>query len=411
MGANGGMNFVNDGVRVPLRAELVNGEAQDPGLSFEKAGPREWIYFDPARVRAALVTCGGLCPGLNNVIRSIVMQLFYGYGVKHVLGIRHGYRGMHLDSGMAPLLLTPEVVSRIHQQGGTMLGTSRGPGRLPEMVEFLRHHGVSVLFTIGGDGTQRGAQALIEEARRQGYELALVGVPKTIDNDIHYVWRTFGFATAMELAAEVIDSAHNEARGHINGIGLVKLMGREAGFIAAGATVANQDVNFTLIPESPFVLEGERGFLPALERRLAEKGHAVVVVAEGAGQELIAKAATERDASGNVKLADVGLFLKERIRAHCQAAGSMADVKYFDPSYIIRSARANSTDSIYCDELARAAVHAAMAGKTGIIIGSWYSVMTHVPIPLVVRGKRRLTPSSELWQSVLKVTGQPASFS
>lgn len=407
---DGGVRFISDGARIPLQPELRDGEQPDTSLAFEKAGPREYIYFDPKDVRAALVTCGGICPGLNNVIRSIVMQLWFGYGVRNILGIRHGYAGMHLDRGLHPLLLSPEVVSRIHREGGTLLGTSRGPGNMPEMLDFLRHHGINVLFTIGGDGTQRGAHALMEEACRQGYELALVGVPKTIDNDISYVWRTFGFATAMEIAAQIIDCAHTEARGHINGVGLVKLMGREAGFIAAAATVANQDVNFTLIPEVPFELEGERGFLKALERRLDDRGHAVVVVAEGAGQDLIGKREVERDASGNIKLADIGPFLKERIKDYFRTVGKIVDVKYFDPSYAIRSAPANAADSIYCDELARHAVHAAMAGKTGIIIGSWYNVATHVPIPLLVGQRRRLTESSDLWQSVLKMTGQPARF-
>ena len=409
-GPEGEGGWVSDDTRIPLNAEISRSVPPDPTLSFEKAGPRERLYFSPENVRAAIVTCGGLAPGLNNVIRSAVMQLTFGYSVKRVLGIRYGYQGMHLDAGMGPLELNPDAVSRIHTQGGTILGTSRGPGELPKMVDFLRHHGINMLFTVGGDGTQRGAHALYEECRRQEYPLALVGIPKTIDNDISYVFRSFGFATAMEVAAVVIASAHNEARGHFHGVGLVKLMGREAGFIAAAATLANQDVNFTLIPEIPFELEGEGGFLCALQNRLEQRGHAVVVVAEGAGQDLLGKEEARTDASGNVVLKDIGLFLRDRIRDYFRKIKGQVDVKYFDPSYLIRSTRANAADAIFCDQFARSAVHAAMAGKTDIVVGLWYNVMTHVPIPLILLKKKRLSPTSGTWQAVLKVTGQPVRF-
>ena len=410
IGPEGEGGWTSDDTRIPLNAEIERGLAPDPTLSFEKAGPRERNYFRPEEARAAVVTCGGIAPGLNNVIRSVVMQLCFGYGVKQVLGIRHGYQGMHLDSDLPLIALTPDLVARIHTQGGTILGTSRGPGDLPKMVDFLRHYGINVLFTVGGDGTQRGAHALYEECQRRQYPLALVGIPKTIDNDISYVFRSFGFATAIEVASVVIASAHNEARGHFHGVGLVKLMGREAGFIAAAATLANQDVNFTLVPEVPFDLDGEGGFLSALRRRLEQRGHAVVVVAEGAGQELLRKAGVDKDASGNVVLQDIGLFLRDRIRAYFREIQGKVDVKYFDPSYLIRSTRANSADAVFCDQFARSAVHAAMAGKTDIVIGLWYNVMTHVPIPLILQRKRRMSPSSGTWQAVLKVTGQPVRF-
>ncbi|MCS7024769.1 MAG: ATP-dependent 6-phosphofructokinase [Bryobacteraceae bacterium] len=399
-----GEGFVPDDIRVPLNGEIRHGQPADPSRSFERAGPRRLIYFQPQQVRAAAVTCGGLCPGLNNVVRSLVLQLHYGYGVAECLGIRYGYRGLDPTLGLTPLRLTPQLVSDIHEQGGSILGVARGNPEPSVMVRQLRDWGVNVLFVIGGDGTQQGAHQIWLEANRQAYPLAVVGIPKTIDNDIPYVWRSFGYATAVEKARQVIDSAHNEARSHFHGVGLVKLMGRDAGFIAAGATLASQEVNFTLVPEVPFRLHGEGGFLEALLKRLEQRRHAVIVVAEGAGRDLFPTSQDPRHRP------DIGLFLLQEIRAFFRQKQVPVDVKYFDPSYYIRGAAANTEDAFLCDQFARNAVHAAMAGKTGIVLGIWYNLMTHVPVSLCTSKKKRMAESSELWQSVLKATGQPVRF-
>ena len=365
---------------------------------------RDRIYFEPTEVRAGIVTCGGLCPGINNVIRSLVLQLRYGYGVQACLGIRYGYRGLDPRSGLPPMDLTPDVVSDIHEHGGSVLGTSRGNPEPSIMVRRLRDLGINMLFVIGGDGSQRGAHQLWLEAARQGHQMAVVGIPKTIDNDIPYVWRSFGYATAVERARQVIDSAHNEARSHFNGVGLVKLMGRDAGFIVAGATLASQEVNFTLVPEVPFRLRGDGGFLDALVGRLEQRRHAVVVVAEGAGMDLLPASPDTGQRQ------DIGLFLAQEIRAHFRERELPLDLKYLDPSYYLRGVTANTEDAFLCDQLARNAVHAAMAGKTGIVLGSWYNMVTHVPVTLCTGEKKRLGESSEIWQSVLKATGQPVRF-
>ena len=395
---------------VPERIVLPGPGQSEPGLDFERAGPRRRIFFEPGRTRAAIATCGGLCPGLNNVLRSVFLELHHRYGVRDVYGIRYGYAGLDPARGHEPVRLTCELVDRIHLQGGTVLGTSRGPVDPAVALDFLEDQEINVLFCVGGDGTQRGAHALHLEAERRGYPLAVVGVPKTIDNDIEYVWRTFGFGTAVAQAVYVIDSAHAEARSVLNGVGLVKLMGRDAGFIACGATLASQEVNFTLIPEVPFDLDGQHGFLNSLHERLAARGHAVVVVAEGAGQELVGGAEPGRDGSGNPKLKDIGLFLKDRIEKHFEGRSFHPIVKYFDPSYIVRSRPANREDTLLCDQFARNAVHAAMAGRTDILIGLWYNVFVHVPIPMATVSKRRVLPTGEIWSSVLAATGQSAGF-
>jgi 6-phosphofructokinase 1 len=374
-------------------------------LSMELAGPREEVFFDPATTKAAIVTCGGLCPGINNVIRTCVYELMHNYGVSAVLGIRYGYKGLNPAEGRPPISLTPELVEGIHHQGGTMLGTSRGPQEAAKTVDYLHREGVNVLLCVGGDGTMCGAHAIAQEAARRGAPLAVIGIPKTIDNDVRFCFTTFGFYTAVAEAEQVIDRAHVEAKSAINGVGLVKLMGRAAGFIAASATMASGEANFCFIPEAPLELEGPDGFLARLKRRLKAREHAVVVVAEGAGQHLL-DCANAHDASGNRKLADIGVFLKEQIERYLKAEGVPASVKYFDPSYYIRSLPASAVDSLLCERFARAAVHAAMAGKTDMLIGLWHNHLVHVPLSVSAGVSKRLDPESELWMSVLALTGQ-----
>lgn len=392
---------------VPSSAQWPRGVPPEDLLLFEKAGPRKKLFFAPAETRAAIVTCGGLCPGLNNVIRSVTRELMRGYGVPAVLGIRGGYRGLDPSRGKPPLNLGDDLVEDIHKEGGTLLGTSRGPVDVAIAVQHLVDLGVNILFTVGGDGTQRGGNALYEEARRRGHALAVVGIPKTIDNDVRYVSRTFGFSTAVDEAVRVINSAHTEARSVENGVSVVKLMGRHAGFIAAAATVASQDVNFCLVPEVPFALKGENGLLAALERRLQLKSHAVVVVAEGAGQDLL-ESSGGRDASGNVKLQDIGLHLRDQLNAHFKARGMEMTLRYFDPSYQIRGCPADTEDALLCDRMGRHAVHAAMSGRTGLVISYLHGHFAHVPISLIAQCSKQVDVGGELWRAVLASTQQPA---
>ncbi len=409
---DGMVNFTPDEAKVRYQVECVPGRHRPEydNLFFEMAGPRQKLYFDPSRTTAAIVTCGGLSPGLNNVIRSVFLQLHFHYGIRRVLGIRYGYQGLDPERGRPPMELTMDVIDDIHREGGTILGSSRGPVSPETAVRFLQDQGINLLFTIGGDGTQTGAGVIAKEAMRQGANIAVVGIPKTIDNDIQFVYRTFGYSTAVDIAEDVICCAHNEATGAPNCVALVKVMGRDAGFIAAGATVASQDVNFCLVPEIPVVLEGRRGLLELLKQRILHRGHAVVVAAEGAGQDLLHCAARARDASGNLLQADIGVFLRDRIQEYFRSEGIESNLKYIDPSYVVRSVPANSEDQILCDVFARDAVHAAMAGKTNMIIGMWHGVSIHVPIDVAVAQKKRMSPESGLWMSVLDATGQPARF-
>jgi 6-phosphofructokinase 1 len=396
------------------QSKLTERAAQSSEVpSFEVAGPRDRIFFDPSVLRAGIVTCGGLCPGINNVIRGLVLELTHAYGVKEIYGFRYGFEGLSRHR-QPPLRLAPELVADIHQQGGTVLGTSRGGQDSGEMVDTLVSLGIRALFVIGGDGTLRGAMKLVAEIERRKLSIAVVGVPKTIDNDIHFIDRSFGFESAYATAVEVIRSAHAEAKGARNGIGLVKLMGRHSGFIACHAALASTDVNFVLIPEVKVALDGERGFLASLERRLAERAHAVIVVAEGAGQELCeergADGTPQTDASGNARLGDIGHVLRDRITEHFQRRGAEITLKYIDPSYQIRSVAASPSDSVFCWNMARNAVHAAMAGNTELLIGRWHGRFVHVPLPLATRFRKRVDVKEDLWMAVVESTGQPFSF-
>jgi 6-phosphofructokinase 1 len=374
---------------------------------FETAGPRRKIFFDPERLTCGIVTCGGLCPGLNDVVRTVTLSLVWQYGVGKVFGFRYGYAGLSSKAPKPPLLLTPDVVSDIHLKGGDILSSSRGPQDVDEMVDTLQKMNIGVLFVIGGDGALQGARALVQAIKKRGLQIAVIGIPKTIDNDISGIDQSFGFSTAVEATRSAICSAHEEARGAWNGVGLVKLMGRDSGFIAANATLANSDVNFCFIPEVPLVLEGENGFLSALERRLDQKHHAVIVVAEGAGSDLTEKTGAQKtDASGNILRGDIGLLLKERIAEYFRQRAKPVSLKYIDPSYMIRSLPADSNDSVFCVMLGQNAVHAGLSGRTNMVIGYWSQYFVHVPIELTVLKRKKVDPNGFLWQTVLETTGQ-----
>jgi len=403
-------NYVPDDkfVRLDTKVTLGQQKEMDRSQVLECAGPREMIYFNPAHVHAGIVSCGGLCPGINDVIRAIVRCLWYRYGVRRISGIRYGYKGFLPESQFPTRDLDPDSVDDIHKIGGTYLGSARGGGReVSKIVDALERLNLNILFTIGGDGTQRGSLDIAEEVSRRQLKIALVGIPKTVDNDFALIDKSFGFDTAVEKATQVVSAAHMEAASGINGIGLVKVMGRESGYIAVCTALASHDVNFVLIPEVPFNLEGYGGFLHHLEERLKRRNHAVIVVAEGAMQDqLLTEHKT--DAGGNLKMADVGTYLRERIIQHFEEKKIEINLKYIDPSYVIRSSPANPGDSVYCERLGNAAAHAAMAGKTKMIIGLVNNEFVHLPIKAAISHRSHVNPEGNLWRDTLDATHQPA---
>jgi len=401
-----GAYFVRDDERVlyPSTLAELNQLKSPDGTppAMERAGPRERIFFDPAGLACGIVTCGGLCPGLNDVIRAVVLSLHYHYGVRTIHGFRYGFQGIVAQRSHEPIALTPDVVNRIDDMGGSFLGSSRGPQAPAAMVDGLEGLGIRILFAIGGDGTLRGAHAICEEIGRRGLPISVVAVPKTIDNDISFIQQTFGFETAVSEARRATYAANAEAEAAQDGIGLVKLMGRDSGFIAAYSVLVDGQVNFCLVPEVPFTLDR---LFTALEERLERRGHAVIVVAEGAGQDLFARR-DERDASGNVRHSDIGAFLRERITRHFEGRRPVT-LKYIDPSYAIRSVPATAHDAAFCLMLGHHAVHAAMSGRTDMVVGFWNHQFTHIPIALATSARKRIDPAGALWSSVLASTGQP----
>lgn len=376
--------------------------------TLEVAGPREKIYYSPDKVWAGIVSCGGICPGTNDVIRALVMELYHHYGVKRIRGFRYGYRGL-VGGNEEPVDLTPKMVSHIHRWGGSFLGTSRGGQDIGEMVDTLEREKIDILFTIGGDGTQRGALQISEEAQKRNLKLSIMGIPKTIDNDLMYVGRTFGFQTAFAIARDAVTSAHAEAISHKNGVAIVRLMGRHSGYIAAQAALASGEANYVLIPELAFELHGESGLIAALAERLSKRDHAVLVVAEGAGQDLLAREAEKlgTDLSGNARLGDIGVRLRDDLGAGLRELGIEPDIKYIDPTYLIRSAPAIASDNVFCVQLAQHAVHAAMSGRTEMLVGLRGENYVHVPIAAAVGRRNVIDPDCELWRSVTEATGQP----
>jgi len=403
-------NYVTDNEFIRINTDVKIGA--QPSLTrkhvLECAGPREMIYFSPSNVHAGIVTCGGLCPGLNDVIRAIVRCLWYRYGVRRISGIQYGYKGFLPEYQFGVKNLNPDIVDDIHKIGGTFLGSARGGGReVTKIVDTMEQINLNVLFTIGGDGTQRGTLDIADEVDKRKLKISLIGIPKTVDNDFALIQKSFGFDTAVDKAVDVVAAAHMEAYSAINGMGLVKVMGRESGFIAAHTALASHEVNFVLIPEVPFNLEGYNGFLTHLERRLKSRGHAVIIIAEGAMQDQLL---TEKklDAGGNLKMADVGVYMRDRITKYFEERKMEISLKYIDPSYIIRSSPANPADSIYCERLGNAAAHAAMAGKTKIIIGLVHNEFVHLPIKAVISHRSHVDPESNLWRDTLDATHQPA---
>jgi len=403
-------SFVNDSERIIIDVKLDDlitlAEKGKDFPSFELAGPRRKIYFDPSKLRCALVTCGGLCPGLNDIIRAIVLELFYGYGVKNILGFKYGLQGFIPKYGHDVIELHPENVGNILEMGGSILGSSRGPQSIDEVVDTLERMNVGILFMIGGDGTLMAATKIADAVTAMDLKISVIGIPKTIDNDIYLVSRSFGFETAVDVATKAIQGAHNEAEAYPNGIGLIKLMGRYSGFIAATAALAQQEVNFVLIPEVDFDLEGPQGFLSALAERLKLRSHAVIVVAEGAGQKYFESQDVDRDESGNIRLKDIGIFLKNKIESYFMSKNMEVSIKYIDPSYTIRSLPANASDRVFCSFLGRDAVHAGMAGKTKLLVGHWNNHFILLPMSASAGKRKQMDPKGKLWLSVLGATGQ-----
>ncbi len=384
--------------------------------NFELAGPRENIFWNPEAIKVAIVTCGGLAPGLNNVVQSLVTFLHERYKVQSIFGVPYGYQGFTHDEETKRFYfgwhrLDALSVQNIDFEAGSVLGTGRGHSNPETIVDALMIREIDILFTIGGDGTLTGAHAIYEEIKKRNMPISLIGIPKTIDNDVLWVSKSFGFESSVGKAVEALRCAQSEARSAFHGVGLVKIMGRNSGALTATAAAAMNDIDFVLIPEVPLKLEGEAGLLNAIVRKVLDKGYITIAVAEGAGQDLFSEGEIQKDASGNIKLKDIGKFIQKEISAEFKKRNIELNLKYIDPSYILRAQTTTADDSVFCANLGQNAVHAAMTGKTGCMIGYAHERFTHVPLKAVTLGKKCLDINEPLWLSVLAATGQPSSWS
>lgn len=407
-------NFTGNNLFVTADKEYTNYKDITQSIKFVKAGPRKEIFYKPSKTKACIVTCGGLCPGLNVVIRELVMCLHYNYEVKETYGIKWGYKGCYTDIENNWIKLTPKVVKNIHKEGGTMLGSSRGGFDADKILDSFVAQGVNQVYLIGGDGTHRGINVLIKRALERNIVISFAGIPKTIDNDIPLIDYSFGFNTSVEIASTMIDAASTEATSSYNGIGIVKLMGRYAGFIAQAATIANNDVDFCLIPELPYELNGPKGLYEQIVKRVKAKGHCLVVVAEGAEEGLInpnekMTKVEKRDGSGNLVYDDIGNFLQLAMKEYAETQHSMCvNVTAIDPTYAIRSVPANGGDTQLCTYLAQHAVHGTMHGFTGFSTGKIRNAMCYIPITTMMDGgSNKVSIRSRLWQRLVAINDQP----
>uniref|UniRef100_A0A7S1RYX3 Phosphofructokinase domain-containing protein n=1 Tax=Alexandrium catenella TaxID=2925 RepID=A0A7S1RYX3_ALECA len=401
------MNFLNPD-------ELVQGhiimndskQASRPSATSKgcvRANACKEIWWDPSEVRAAVVTCGGLCPGLNSIIREVTNTLWHQYDVRHIYGIQAGYNGLSNPEKHKPIQLSPDKVRDIHMKGGSILKAGRGGFNPEQICDRLERLGINMVFTVGGDGTQHASHLLYEEAKRRNLDISIVGLPKSIDNDILFFDKTFGFDSAVSTAADIMRNGWVEATSCDKGVGIVKLMGRDAGFVAMHAALASTIVDLVMIPEVNVKLED---VIEHIDSTLARKNFMLIAIAEGAGQEFVATG--EKDATGHTKYGDIGTFLRDEINAHLKKSGGRSF--YIDPSYIIRSCPIRPNDHIYCSRLARDAVHCAMRGYTGVCVGPIHNIIVIMPSELIASGKRRVKLTSSAWQSCVQSCNMPLSL-
>jgi len=392
----------NEGVLVDI---LV--PADNEVTVYPRAGPRSSLFFRPSHVNAGIVTCGGLCPGLNSVIRDVTKSCFELYGVQSVIGFHGGFSGIF---SMPFERLTLESTQGIQNLGGTILSSARGGFDADRILNKLEDLRISQLFIVGGDGSMRGARELVVAITKRPWPVAIIGIPKTIDNDIGLIDHSFGFQTAVEETLRAVRAAKVEAACSINGVGVVQCMGRHAGYIAAQVTLASAEVDLCIIPEVPIAIDGSLDVLEHVIRVVEKKGHAVVVVAEGAGENLLGKS-EEFDASGNRRLRPIGPWIKEAIAERLTMRGLGRQVRLIDPSYMVRSVAAYSVDSILCTLLSLAAVHAAMDGYTGVCVALVNGRSVMVPLDLIVEASpRKVDVCSRTYERIVSLTSQPFDF-
>ena len=377
-----------------IKTNIIKTTDSDEENYFVRAGPRKEIAWDPIHTKVAIVTCGGLCPGLNTVIRELYITLHHKYGVKFVYGVKNGYKGFYSDNLVR---LDDDIIRDIHHKGGSILGTSRGGTDVKKIVDSIAHRGISHLYAIGGNGTQKGLFEINKEIKKRGLCVSVVGIPKTIDNDLCIIDKSFGFDTSVQEAQRAIQAAKVEIEAFNNAVGIVKVMGRNSGFIAMYSSLASKDVDCCLIPEIPFDIEYDHGVLHYIKECLHKKDKILIVVSEGAGQHYI-------NDPVNKNLNDFGIWLCEVVRSNVPNVC----IKYIDPTYTIRAITPNASDSIYCTILAQSAVHGAFCGYTNFIVGPVNGKHAYIPLQMAIHETNTVSEDDRMWFRLISANGQPS---
>ncbi|MGA7341196.1 MAG: 6-phosphofructokinase [Terracidiphilus sp.] len=454
----------DDSPRVMLDAR---GRAEADGavdLSLPEARPRTHLRYPlqpGAMLGIGILVSGGIAPGINAVIDGIVLRhsLYHARqcarGRRHsieILGYREGFKGL-LRPGVHPQRLNSAAIRGVVEIGGSYLGTSRadellpgtGPNRnakLEAAIGRLQNDGVHILYVIGGDGSMSCAHALWHYARRKGYELSVVGIPKAMDNDILWVWQSFGFLSAVEEARQAILHMHTEVSSNPR-VGIVQLFGSDSGFIASHAGYSTA-CDLVLIPEDPMTMDD---IVTHISERLTDRfgngqdiagPYALVVMAETAlpadarkyiddprvglsegkrGEKEALKSFLDNgrrvrgqtpDELRTAGLKIVSRVLQDRIQQELEPREYWRDFRVItnEPRHLIRSIPPSVTDVIFGERLGALAVDNAMAGYTDFMVSQWLTEFVLVPLPLVVLGRKRVPTNGIFWKSVLSKTGQ-----
>lgn len=338
-----------------------------------------------------VLTGGGDCPGLNAVIRAVERAgIKYDFGT---LGIRNGWQGL-IDGDVEPL--TDFSVSGILPKGGTILGTSRtnplkNPSDFQKIKANIKKYGIHALVVIGGDGTLSAAR----DVAKQG--ISVVGIPKTIDNDICGTDMTFGFDTAVSTVTEAIDRLHTTAESH-HRIIVVEVMGRNVGWIAVTAGIAG-GADEILIPEVHFTMDGVCKKLK--DRYDAGKKFSIVVIAEGAHEKdlgLPSVPENERDECGHEKFVGVGNILGKELE---RRLGIETRVTIL--GHVQRGGSPTAYDRVLATRFGVAAVQLVHAGDFGKMVALQGNRITSITLESAVNQLKTVDP--EFYELAMTVIG------
>lgn len=434
-------------------------------LTMPEAGPRRYVsYPQKNQLKVGILVSGGIAPGINAVISGIIARhhAYQAWSQKinknyalEILGYSEALKGL-LHAGRPAVPLDLKTVREAVNHGGSILPTARADelldledpkqrdGALDKVTSRLINQQIDILYIIGGDGSMRAAHAISCRARRNPInELSVIGIPKTMDNDILWVWQSFGFLSAVEFAKQAILQLHTEVMSNPR-LCVIQLFGSDSGFVVSHAALASGVCDAVLIPEVNFTLKQLSGYI---RYRLQDRPHSdkpyggIVALAETAipldWREYVSATAEVADGSEKViltpeELRAIETFESHGRRVHGQTPDALrsgglrlvsqilqreirklgdrwSSYRVFtnEPRHLIRSIEPSVSDVIFAQRLGTLAVDNAMAGYHDFMISQWLTEYVLVPLKLVVLGRKRVPEHGIFWKSVRASTGQP----